>query len=405
MSSPLEVKGKYTNAKIFTHKVEEGAVKQVQEICNLPFTKGSKIRIMPDVHQGKGCVIGTTMVITDKVVPSLVGVDIGCGLSYVEINIDKDDVNYEKLDEVIRTCVPSGKSIREEEHYLVNMFNNFKDIRMPLRDVDRINKSLGTLGGGNHFIELNYKEPGRVLLVVHSGSRNLGAQIATKYQDAAYKELSQRKEERQEIIEQYKKQGREKELSSVLSNLKPNKIPKSLAYTQGKLMKDYLNDMGITQLYAEKNRQAMLLEICKGMGWISKTESGTLKTTVHNYIDLDHKILRKGAISARLGEEVIIPINMKEGSILGVGRGNADWNFSGPHGAGRVMSRSKAREEVSIDEFKNSMKGVWTNSVNESTIDEAPMAYKKLKDITDNIEDTVEVKQIVKPLYNFKASN
>ncbi|WP_077319065.1 RtcB family protein [Virgibacillus proomii] len=399
----IEIQGSYSSAKIFTDNIEEGALQQVNDICNQEFAKGSKIRIMPDVHQGIGCVIGTTMTITDKVVPNLVGVDIGCGLSYTFINVDKNDIPYEMLDDVIRKMIPSGQKVRGRVHPAVNVFDDFNSIRAPLRKVDRIKKSLGTLGGGNHFLELNEVEPGKVALVVHSGSRNLGNQIASYYQNLAYQQLTDIFLKREQLILKLKQQGKEEEISAELKKLIPKKIRKDIAYLQGDALDDYLNDMRITQHYAWLNRKVMLEEICKHMGWDGKIAS-EIYSTAHNYIDLDTKILRKGAISAQIGEKVIIPINMKEGSILANGKGNPDWNCSGPHGAGRVMSRSKARESVSFKEFKESMKDVWTSSVTKSTMDEAPIVYKPKEEIIDKIADTVTIEKLIKPVYNYKAN-
>lgn len=395
----IEIKGKYNEAKIFTDHVEETAMGQIIELCNQEFTKGSKIRIMPDVHAGAGSTIGTTMTIHDKVVPNLVGVDIGCGVDIAFIKVDKDDINYDQLDEVIRKHVPSGFSIRNKPHMYSKLID-LKSIRAPLSKIQRIENSLGTLGGGNHFIELNEVEPGVVALVIHSGSRNLGMQVAKHYQDVAYNALIDVKSEKQRIIDELKAQGREKEIHEALRGVKQPKIKKDLAYLEGQNFKDYMHDMKIAQKYALYSRRAMIEEILRNMGW----EFYRQFTTIHNYIDMSNMILRKGAISAQKGEPVVIPINMRDGSIIARGKGNPDWNFSGPHGAGRVLSRTKAKEQLGVEHFKAEMMNVWTSSVGESTLDEAPMAYKPIEAILDHIEDSVEVQQIIKPVYNFKAN-
>ncbi|HEQ3553552.1 RtcB family protein [Bacillus subtilis] len=395
----IEVKGKYSSAKIFTDNIEETAMGQVVELCNQEFVKGSKIRIMPDVHAGAGCTIGTTMTIKDKVVPNLVGVDIGCGLEVVYIDIDKSEVNFDQLDDVIRKHVPSGFAVRGKAHKYTEQVP-LDIVRAPINE-NRAKLSVGTLGGGNHFVELNEVEPGKVALVIHSGSRSLGKQIAEHYQDKAYKELMNVKNEQQQIIEELKSQGRAHEIHEALRGIKKPKAKKDLAYVQGSSFEDYMNDMSIAQLHACWNRRAMVQQIVSHMGWSIVDQF----TTIHNYIDMEYMILRKGAISARAGERVIIPINMRDGSLIAEGKGNPDWNFSGPHGAGRVMSRSKAKKNLKVEDFKKSMEGIWTSSVNENTLDEAPMVYKPLDEIRENIEEggAVKVLQVIKPVYNFKA--
>ncbi|AXH71214.1 putative tRNA processing protein [Bacillus phage BSP38] len=400
----IEVKGKYNSAKIFTDNIEETAMGQVIELCNQEFAKDSKIRIMPDVHAGAGCTIGTTMTITDKVVPNLVGVDIGCGLEVAYIDVDKSEVNFDQLDDVIRKYVPSGFSVRGREHQYTE-FVPLSLVRAPINK-NRAKLSIGTLGSGNHFIELNEVGPGRVALVIHSGSRSLGKQVAEHYQDRAYEELMDVKNEQQRIIEELKSQGKAHEIHEALRGIKKPKIKKDLAYLQGNSFEDYMNDMRIAQRHALYNRKAMVQQIVEHMGWGAAWHIGDSFTTIHNYIDMDHMILRKGAISARKGEKVIIPINMRDGSIIAEGTGNPDWNFSGPHGAGRVMSRSKAKKNLNVEDFKKSMEGIWTSSVNEHTLDEAPMVYKPLDEIRENIEEggSVKVLQVIKPVYNFKAN-
>lgn len=393
----IELKGKYNTAKVFTDNVEQTAISQIIDLCNQEFISGSKIRIMPDTHAGAGCTIGTTMTITDKVVPNLVGVDIGCGMYCVKLK--EKDIDFELLDNVIRKYIPNGQNIRESQHKMsteINI-NNLKCINNI--SYDRAIKSIGTLGGGNHFIEVDKDSEGNLYLVIHSGSRYLGKQVAEHYQELGYKKLTDNRMAKEELIKKLKSEGREKDIQKELKKLPSIKINKQLAYVEGENLDNYLNDMKITQEYARINRVAIAEEILKHTG-LNADESFT---TIHNYIDIDNKILRKGAISATLGEKVIIPINMRDGSIIAIGKGNKDWNESAPHGAGRLMSRSKAKQSVGLDEFKDSMKGVWTTSVNEYTIDESPMVYKPIDEIVDNIKDTVGIIDIIKPLYNFKA--
>ncbi|SDY93209.1 RtcB family protein [Bacillus sp. 166amftsu] len=394
----LKLQGKYNEAKVFTNNVEETAVGQIIDLCNQEFAKESKIRIMPDTHAGAGCTIGTTMTIQDKIVPNLVGVDIGCGMEVVIIDKKKEEINFDQLDDTIRKHVPSGFSIRDKEHPLSKMID-FKDVRAPFT-LQRAQKSIGTLGGGNHFIELNEDDKGNVYIVIHSGSRNLGKQVAEYYQNFAYEQLLSVKSIKDEIIERLTKEGRQQEIHEALRGIKKPKIRKELAYLEGKGFDDYMNDMKIAQKYAELNRKAMIDEIVTRMDW----EVTDQFTTIHNYIDMDNMILRKGAISAQQGERVIIPINMRDGSIIAFGKGNSDWNFSGPHGAGRIMSRKKAKEMIKLEDFQNTMTNVWTTSVDKSTLDEAPMVYKPMDEIVENTKGTIDIKHIIKPIYNFKAN-
>ncbi|MED4040299.1 RtcB family protein [Niallia taxi] len=395
----LEIQGKYNYAKVYTDKVEETAMAQILELCDQEFTKGTKIRIMPDTHAGAGCTIGTTMTITDKIVPNLVGVDIGCGMEVAVIDKNKIEVNFDQLDEVIRKHIPSGFSTRESSQFHpYSKRVDFRNVVAPF-NLKRAKSSVGTLGGGNHFVELNEMDD-KIVLVIHSGSRNLGKQIAEHYQNLAYNELLSLHQERQGLIDELKAEGRESEIEETLKALKRPYVKKDLAYLQGKSFEHYMNDMKIAQHYALLNRKAMVEEITSRMRW-NIAESFT---TVHNYIDMEQMILRKGAISARKDEKVIIPMNMRDGSIIAIGKGNKDWNESAPHGAGRLMSRTKAKELVSLEQFKDVMKDVWTTSVNESTLDESPMAYKPMEDIVKHTDDTIEIVQVIKPLYNFKAN-
>lgn len=398
----IEIQGKHNRAKIFTDNVDEVTMAQILDLCNQGFTEGSQIRIMPDTHAGKGCTIGTTMTIQDKVVPNLVGVDIGCGMNVTIVDAHKDDINFDKLNDTILATVPSGRNIRGNRHELVGKVK-FGEIIAPYTK-DRAELSLGTLGGGNHFIEMNELADGKTMLVIHSGSRNLGKELATYYQNKAYDELMTYRKEIQELINKLKREGRHKEIQTEINRFKERNahknISKDMAYLQGDYMANYLHDVKIAQEYALLNRTAMASEIVKGMGFnvVDKFD------TIHNYISVDEMILRKGAISAREGERVLVPINMRDGSIIAYGRGNEDWNYSAPHGAGRVLSRSKAKEQITLEEFQDSMKNVWTKSVGVSTLDESPMAYKSLNDILDNVLGTLDVQEVAPPIYNFKAS-
>lgn len=397
-----ELKGKYNEAKIFADIVDEASVSQVLLLLDQEFTAGSRIRLMPDIHAGAGCTIGTTMTISDKIVPNLVGVDIGCGMETVKVK--EEHIEPQKLDKLIYEKIPSGFDVREKTHRYFGEIDLkelccYKQIN-PLR----AEKSLGTLGGGNHFIEADRDDEGNIYLVIHSGSRHLGLEVACFYQEEGYKELnSASKSEIESLISDLKAQGREKEIQKrlkKLNNIQRTNIPKSLAYVSGNLFDCYIHDMKIVQRYAELNRQAMTDEILKGM----KLHQEESFTTVHNYIDTDSMILRKGAVSAQKGERLLIPINMRDGSLICIGKGNDDWNCSAPHGAGRLMSRSAAKESFTVSEFKNQMSGIYTSSVNKGTLDECPMAYKKIDDIVDNIADTADIEKIIKPIYNFKAS-
>lgn len=397
----IELRGKYNEAKIFTDVVDEASISQVLLLLNQEFVSGSRIRLMPDIHAGAGCTIGTTMTITDKIVPNLVGVDIGCGMETIKIK--ESHIELQKLDKLIYEKIPSGFNVREKTHRYFDEIN-LKDL-FCIKHIDpkRAEKSLGTLGGGNHFIEANKDDEGNIYIVIHSGSRHLGLEVANYYQEEGYKLLNgSAKKDIDNLITNLKAQGREKEIQkgiAALKNTKRTNIPKQLAYVSGELFDEYIHDMKIVQRYAELNRQAMMDEIIKGM----KLHVTEQFTTIHNYIDTEAMILRKGAVSARKGEKLLIPINMRDGSLVCIGKGNDDWNQSAPHGAGRLMSRSAAKESFTVSEFKNQMNGIYTTSVNKDTIDECPMAYKCMEDIVNNIGDTVNVIQVIKPIYNFKA--
>ncbi len=397
----IELKGKYNEAKVFTDVVDDASIAQVLLLLNQEFTAGSKIRLMPDIHAGAGCTIGTTMTITDKIVPNLVGVDIGCGMEIIKIK--ETHIELQKLDKLVYEKIPSGFNVREKTH------RYFDEIKLEdlycykFIDPKRAEKSMGTLGGGNHFIEANKDDEGNIYIVVHSGSRHLGLEVANYYQEEGYNSLNgSTKKDIDNLITELKAAGREKEIKksiSALKNAKRTNIPRQLAYVSGKLFEQYIHDMKIVQKYAELNRQAMMDEIIKGMG----IHVADQFTTIHNYIDTEAMILRKGAVSAQKGEKLLIPINMRDGSLICIGKGNDDWNRSAPHGAGRLMSRSTAKERFTVSEFKNQMKGIYTSSVNKDTLDECPMAYKGMEDIVNNISDTVDIMQVIKPIYNFKA--
>ena len=399
----IEVKGKYNEARIFTDVVDSASIAQVQELCNQEFTAGSRIRLMPDIHAGKGCTIGTTMTITDKVAPNLVGVDIGCGMETTRIREKR--LELQKLDKLIYEKIPSGFSIREKAHRYAGQIDLSQLHCARHVDLLRAEKSIGTLGGGNHFIEVDKDDEGNLYLVVHSGSRHLGVEVADYYQNEGYKVLNHTDDASLEaLVMQMKAEGREKEIQKELKkrkNVKQTSIPRTLAYVSGELFRHYIHDMKIVQQFAMLNRQAMMDELVKGL----KLHVEEQFTTIHNYIDTDAMILRKGAVSAKAGEQLLIPINMRDGSLLCVGKGNEDWNFSAPHGAGRLMSRAEAKQSFTVSEFKKQMADVFTTSVNRSTLDECPMAYKGMQDILDNIGPTADVVKIIRPIYNFKAGD
>lgn len=397
----LEVSGKYNSAKIFTDVVDQASISQVIALCNQEFTTGSRIRMMPDIHAGAGCTVGTTMTLTDKVVPNLVGVDVGCGMETVRIR--EDHIELQKLDKLIYEKIPSGFSIRSKTHRYADQIDLSELCCAKHVDLTRAEKSIGTLGGGNHFIEANKDEDGNIYFVIHSGSRHLGVEIAKYYQEEGYKILNRTDDASvNALIAEMKAAGREKEIQKELKRLRNSKrtnIPKVLAYVSGDLFDQYIHDMTIAQRFAELNRQAMMHEILKGM----KLHVVEQFTTIHNYIDTDSMILRKGAVSAKAGEKLLIPINMRDGSLVCVGKGNEDWNYSAPHGAGRLMSRAEAKQSFTVSEFKKQMSGVYTTSVGASTLDECPMAYKNMDDIVSNIGPTADIVKVIKPIYNFKA--
>lgn len=404
--------------KIFTKDIEEAAIGQINLLLEQEPFKDCKVRIMPDVHAGKGCVIGFTADLGDKVIPNIVGVDIGCGM--LCINLGHDELDLEKLDKVINENIPAGRNIRENKLINFDKINDLYCLR-ELKETKKFNRALGTLGGGNHFIEVDVDEASNKYLVIHTGSRNLGKQVADYYQNLAI-ELCSGKEKmfkrKEEIIKTYKEQGRKSEIQKALKELekeykqnKPN-LPNELCYLEGKYREMYLHDMKICQEYASLNRLQIAKEILMNyfqLTFVPEIEYPPVMNdrfeTIHNYISFEDSIVRKGAIRANKGERVIIPINMRDGSIIAVGKGNKEWNNSAPHGAGRLMSRRKAKETFNLEEFKKSMADIYSTSVLEETIDEAPFVYKPMQEIIDNIQDTVEIEKIIKPIYNFKAKD
>ena len=401
----IDIKGTVTTAVCYAKVIEDEAIEQIKKMCSYELTKNSRVRIMPDVHAGKGCTIGTTMTVDDKACPNIVGVDIGCGMYTLKL-LDKE-IDFEKVDEACH-FIPSGMNVWEGRIERFDL-TSLRVYRL-LKDSKRLERSLGTLGGGNHFIEIDKAHDGTYYLVIHSGSRNLGKQVAEIYQKLAI-DLQAGKEEyfvkRDEIIRKYKEEGRRSEIQDALKMLnkeyedKASNIPEDICWLYGSFLEDYLHDVEICQAFAKRNREKMAEII------LERTNMTAIESfhTIHNYIDTKEMILRKGAIAAHLGEKVLIPINMRDGSVIAIGKGNPEWNYSAPHGAGRIMSRAKAKETLNMEKYKEAMEGIYTTSVNENTIDEAPMAYKSLEDIIDVIRDSVDVLEVMKPVYNFKASD
>ena len=392
----LELQGKHNTAKVFATNAEQSAISQIINLLNQKFAAGSKIRIMPDMHAGVGCTIGTTMTIADKVVPNLVGVDIGCGMQAAKLR--NGFLELEKLDNTIKRLVPAGPKTRKAPHDFASEAGIKDLVCKKSVNLNRAELSIGTLGGGNHFIEANQAENGDLYLVVHSGSRHLGKQVAEHYQREAY--LDMQKKGYAPSQEAGGQKGRQREAQSENAGSNEEKFDKSLAYCEGALFDDYIHDMQIAQHYASLNREAIIDVIAREM----KLKIDEQFTTIHNYIDIEEMILRKGAISAKAGEKVIIPMNMRDGSLIAIGKGNPDWNYSAPHGAGRLMSRSQAKQSFTLKEFQESMSGIYSSTVNKSTIDEAPFAYKPMHEITSNIGDTVDIMMVIMPIYNFKSA-
>lgn len=398
----IAIRGAHNTAKCFCKTLEPQARQQIQEVCDQRAFADSNIRIMPDVHAGVGCTIGTTMTLTDKVVPGMVGVDIGCGMETVKLK--ETQIDFDELDRVIRTYIPSGHAIHSQPHPLAKRLD-LQDLRCAKQiDIKRAQCSIGTLGGGNHFIEIDRGEDGHLYLVVHSGSRHLGVETASFYQKAGWKALQRGYQPLvQEAMQQLKAQGREQDIARTTAQIKREytpDVPKELAYVSGELFADYIHDMKLVQQFAVYNRQAMVQAILQNM----HVTCIDAFSTIHNYIDTDAMILRKGSVSAKQGETLLIPINMRDGSLICVGKGNKDWNESAPHGAGRLMSRTDAKQTLTLEQFQQSMRGIYTTCVQQSTLDESPMAYKNMDEIVEQIAPTADIVQRIRPVYNFKAA-
>ncbi len=411
------------DVKIFTDNVEESALEQIKQLMSIDVFSSCKVRVMPDVHAGAGCVIGFTGDLGDKVIPNIVGVDIGCGILVQPFRCLKE-IDYHALNEYILKAIPSGRNYRSDEYmsFLQKYMERYSEAKSlirqircyrELKEVKRLDKSIGTLGGGNHFIELDKDEQGMYYLVVHTGSRNLGKQVADIYQKLAVKCQSgwtEMMEEQNRIIAEYKQSGRKDELQDVIRKLhnsfkmcKPA-VPTDLSYLEGEFREDYLHDMRLCQQWAAINRKLivdLLLDFLVKEGYADVSENPF--ESVHNYIGNDN-IIRKGAISAYKNEKCIIPMNMRDGSLICIGKGNVDWNYSAPHGAGRVMSRAQAFKQISMDDFIQSMQDIYSETVSENTKDESPMVYKPMGEIIGNITETVDVINVIKPVFNFKAA-
>lgn len=400
----IQIQGSCNTAVCYTNTLDKTSVGQIKAVCDMEAFADSKIRIMPDVHSGKGCTIGTTMTITDKAVPGMVGVDIGCGMETVRL--EQREIDFCKLDELIRTLIPYGREIRDTPHE----FNSEIDLSLlrclPHVNTHRARLSIGTLGGGNHFIEIDRGEGGDLFLVIHSGSRHIGNEVARYYQEESYRALcGNARFQIEDTIRQMKQSGNTKEIHNTIKQLKLRRaaltpIPKELSYAHGALFDDYIYDMRIIQRFAALNRKAMTQVILNGLN-LTQAEAFT---TVHNYIDTEKMILRKGAVSAEFGEKLLIPINMRDGALICTGRGNSDWNCSAPHGAGRLMSRKDAFATLSMEEYRQEMTGVFSTCVVPDTLDESPMAYKSMEEIIAQIAPTADITERIKPIYNFKAS-
>ena len=394
----FRIQGEYTTAKIFTDNIEEGALSQVYDICNHIAFKNSKIRIMPDVHKGAGICIGFTAELKDKIIPNVVGVDIGCGV--LAVNLGKIDINLEKLDKFIRKNIPSGFDGYGSPEFKLNGYE--KDICNIIGlNKDKQASKLGTLGGGNHFIEIDNDKNNNKYLLIHTGSRNFGYKIAKYWQNKAIEVFeNKRNKKRKKLIERLKGQNRHQEIEEKLKEFKNrNKVSKQLRYLEGNNQSNYLLNMEVAQSYAKANRKYISEKILNYLD-LSINEVSYIDT-IHNYIGGDD-IIRKGAVSAKKSEKLVIPLNMKDGAIIAKGKGNLDWNYSAPHGAGRVMSRTEAKNKLDINEFQNDMKNIYSKSLNKNTLDESPRAYKDTDIILDNTKETIEVIERLKPIYNFK---
>lgn len=396
----MTITGKFNSATVYADSIEEEAVEQIKGLCDCDFYKDSKIRIMPDAHSGKGCVIGTTMTIWDKVTPNLVGVDISCGVMVRKLDVPASSIDFNALDTLIRRHVPSGFAKRERGCGLYMYYGEVPtDFCCPEIDIDDELLGIGTLGGGNHFIEVATDDNDGAYLIIHTGSRHLGLAIAKWYQSLA--ESKMKPGSTAGIIKRLKAEGKEREIERALKEAKTSAVSIDFAYLEGLDFLDYIHDSNMAGIFADVNRRAIADIICDGMGFSTVDEF----TTRHNYINSSEMILRKGAVSAKKGEKFIVPLNMAYGSVICVGKGNAEWNFSAPHGAGRLMSRSKARKAIELSEFQDVMRanGVFTTCVSEGTIDESPMAYKDPAGVLGRLEETATVIRRIRPVYNFKA--
>lgn len=399
-----KVQGKHNEAVIYASVIEDAAKDQIIDVCDLEIFKDSKIRIMPDVHAGAGCTIGTTMTLNGAAVPNMVGVDIGCGMEVVQIK--EKEIDFEKLDYLIKSEIPYGREIREKTHPFARDIN-LKELKCinnnNIEHLIKESRAIGSLGGGNHFIEIDKDDEDNLYIVIHSGSRHLGKEVAQIYQKKAYDQLHNvSNEDIKKVVQEYKDQGREKEIEAKLLEMRDERnkeVSRELSYCTGELFDDYIHDMKIMQHFADLNRKAMMQIIIDGMHLTVVDQF----TTIHNYIDTDNMILRKGSVSAQKGEKLLIPINMRDGSLICIGKGNPDWNYSAPHGAGRIMSRRQAFKTLDVEEFTKQMEGIYTTTANIYTLDESPMAYKNMDDIVENIGPTAEIIKIIKPIYNFKA--
>lgn len=395
MKTIKNIKGVVT--KVYAETFEHEAYNQIKKLADFEPYQNSKIRIMPDAHAGKGCTVGTTMTITDKITPNLVGVDIGCGMLTVKLK-DTGPIDVVMLDKIINNVVPSGFNVHEKSQAKFD-FDKLRCFKKA--DIQRAMLSIGSLGGGNHFIELSESEnDGSKYLIIHTGSRKLGGDTCKYYQDLAFQNVNEMKKVRENLIKDLKKTGRERDIPAELKKIQKPKADKELAFLKGNDFDDYMNDMSIVQKFAAVNRGVIADLILRNARLVEDERF----ETIHNYIDFKRMILRKGAVSSEKGELLLIPINMRDGSLLCVGKGNEDWNYSAPHGAGRLMSRSQARKLLDINDFKDTMSDVYSTSVGTSTLDEAPEAYKTIDEIKGAITDTVDIIDVLKPLYNFKHS-
>lgn len=395
------------DVKVYAEDLEEEARKQIEELAQTVAFKDERMRIMPDAHAGKGCVVGFTSTFGDAVIPNVVGVDISCGVNAYLVG--KKKIDFQQLDDVVRERVPSGMACRDSEHPDFRLDYSSLACEASLHGMERIRNSVGTLGGGNHFIEIDEDADGFLWLVVHSGSRNLGSQVCEHYQSRAYEEHGKTAVQSTQylkdgFIERLKQDGNQELIGYVLGTLngiqRDHIVPKEIAWAEGALLDEYLHDCDFCSMYAQSNREAMAREIFYGMGWAGWDD---MVSSVHNYVDTSNRIIRKGAIAAYEGQRVIVPLNMAAGCIVGIGKGNEDYNWSAPHGAGRKMSRSKAKRNLRVRDYREQMEGVWSSCVGSATLDEAPGAYKDADKIIESVADTIEVQQVMRPVYNFKA--